>query len=203
MICTCNPRQLANTNPGPAAYCCCCRCRRRRHRCLRRLCAPGTFHAPHSLPPSLRVLKSATVLPRNFHGKYGDQKGVWMCARTQRGGCEGGGLLGNLTFRVRFLGIRAAPRDRGRDWDLGWRVSDLRDGASRQRCPAHSMRCLAQTFRLEFSLMCFIWGVRGGGTIRGNRTSREGEGTAGEGSRTSFFHLLISPVPTLFGSMRR
>lgn len=51
--------------------------------------------------------------------------------------------------------------------------------------------------------MCFIWGVRGGGTRRGNWTSREGEGTAREGSRTSFLHLLISPVPTLFGSMER
>lgn len=34
--------------------------------------------------------------------------------------------------------------------------------------------------------MCFIWGVRGGGTRRGNWTSREGEGTAREGEQDFF-----------------
>lgn len=121
----------------------------------------------------------------------------WVPARP---GCSGTWL----TFRGRFPRhsgaspsapiSQAHPAGAGAETTTGSPKS-LSAGASRRPCPARSVRCRTQTFRLEFSLMCFIWGVRGGGTRRGNCTSREGEGTARQGSKTS----LNKPTPLCSG----
>lgn len=132
------------------------------------------------------------------------ERGVGGCAHNGGVGARAAGLLRNpANFPGPFPRTSGCSPDRVRGWDLGWRVLDLQPRASRHLCAVRSVRCLTQTFRLEFSLMCFIWGVRGGGTRRGNWTSREGEGTAREGSRTPFLRLLMRPIPTLFGSVGR
>ena len=162
-----------------------------------------------SFPP---CPEKCDLSPKEFPRQvWRPERGVDACAYIRGVGAKAAGWLRNLanfpgSFPRDSGGSPPPPLpDRGRGWDLDWRVSDLRDGASWHRCPAHSVRCFSQTFRLEFSLMCFIWGVRGGGTRRGNWTSRKGEGAgaAREGSGTPFLHLLISHIPTLFGSNAR
>ena len=138
-----------------------------------------------------------------------------MCVDARWVGASVAGCSGTwLTFQVRFLGIRAAPptaaprQAQGQGQEQEQRSEQVRLRSWR-RCLLPSVPCALlalphSNFPLEFSLMCFIWGVRGGGTRRGNWASGEVEGAevAGEGSGT-FLHPLISRITTLLGSNAR
>lgn len=138
-----------------------------------------------------------------------------MCVDARWVGASVAGCSGTwLTFQVRFLGIRAAPptaaprQAQGQGQEQEQRSEQVRLRSWR-RCLLPSVPCALlalphSNFPLEFSLMCFIWGVRGGGTRRGTWASGEVEGAevAGEGSGT-FLHPLISRITTLLGSNAR
>lgn len=161
MICTCNPRQLANTNPEAS----------------RLLLLPPP--PPPLPPPALRTRDfSCTTLtasfplcpekcdrsPKEFPQQVRRPK-VWMRVRTPRWVRGRPAVSGTrLTFRVNF------PRDSGGSPAIGagagtWTGASL--GSSRRCLPASVPCALSalppQTFRLEFSLMCLFGGCEGEG----------------------------------------